>query len=87
MVRCVICGLVLLYKNRGIGSVSVRNIGEHYVNIHNMDADRMALKDYLHYLVAGNEADFIPLNCICSEIFYLTPKALAIHQLQDGFDL
>ena len=46
MVKCIFCGLVL-YKNRGIGAVSVNNIRDHYVNKHSIDANREALTDYL----------------------------------------
>ena len=68
-------------------SCDCESIGEHYVKVHNIDADRESLKDYLHYLMDGNVADFIPLNCNCSEIYYLTPKSLAIHQLREGCDI
>ena len=87
MVKCIFCGLVLLYKNRGIGAVSVKNIRDHYVNKHSIDANREALKDYLYYLLEDNHIEFIPLNCYCSEIYFLTPKSLAIHQLREGCDI
>ena len=79
--------MILLYKNRGIGDVSVKNIRDHYVNKHSIDANREALKDYLHYLLEDNHTEFIPLNCYCSEIYFLTPKSLTIHRLREGCNI
>ena len=87
MVKCVICGLVLLFKNRGMGIVSVNKIGKHYVEKHNINADRASLQDYLRCLLVNNHEQFIPLNCNCNEVNFLTPKDLAMHQLREGCDI
>ena len=84
MVKCTICGLVLPFKNR---EVSVNKIGKHYVDNHNIDADRVSLNDYLRCLLEDNHDHFIPLNCNCTEVLFLTPKDLAMHQLREGCDI
>ena len=87
MVQCVICGDVLHYKNRGIGQSSAIKIGNHYVKEHNIDVDRPCLEKYLRCLLVDNPEEFIPLNCSCSEVYFLTAKDLAMHQLQVGCDI
>ena len=87
MVRCVICGLALLYKNRGIGGVTIKNIAEHYVEKHAINPEREPLKIYLKSLMEEYHEAFIPFSCICNAVLYLTAKELAIHQLREGCDL
>ena len=87
MVQCVICGLVLLYMNRGIGAVSVKSIATHYIEKHEISPDREPLIDYLRSLTMENPEQFLPLSCPCDPVLYLTLKELAIHQLREGCDL
>ena len=90
MVKCVICSneTVLLIKNRGIGSVSIKKIGDHYINNHGISADRVSLKNYLRSLLDdNNREEFIALICPCNEEHFLSEKDLAIHQLQNGCDI
>ena len=87
MVKCVICGLVLVYKNRGIGAVSVKSIADHYIEKHSIKPDRDAFVNYIGSLMVENHDEFIPLQCSCEPVFYLTAKEYAIHQLREGCDL
>ena len=90
MVKCVICinETVLLIKNRGIGPVSVKKIGEHYINAHGIAADRECLKNYLDCLILDiYQEEFIPLFCPCNQEDFITKKSLAIHQLKYGCDI
>ena len=38
-------------------------------------------------MLEDNHEQFIPLNCNCSEVCFLTPKDLAMHQLREGCDI
>ena len=90
MVKCVICSneTVLLVKNRGIGAVTIKKIGDHYIKNHGISADRVSLKNYLRCLLAdNNRQEFIALICPCNEEHFLREKDLAIHQLQNGCDI
>ena len=90
MVQCVICQneTILLVKNRGIGDVTIRRIGDHYIKQHGISAERDCLKRYLRsLLLPNNREEFIPLLCPCNEEHFLTEKDLAIHQLQNGCDI
>ena len=87
MVKCIICGLVILFKNRGIGSITLKRIADHYIEKHSINPTREPLIDYLRSLMDVNYVEFIPLACPCSPVLYLTMKDFAIHQLREGCDL
>ena len=90
MVKCVICinETILLFKNRRIGEVTIKKIGDHYIKEHGISADRVCLKNYLTCLLQdNNQRYFIPLICACNEEHFLNNKDLAIHQMQNGCDI